>query len=85
MPSPLDTPNYWRRTGDNMDEKIGILTPTQRKNLQQSVAKCASCGDKLQYLRALGMPNEELEARRDHTANVSQAALDIDAEIKAKR
>ena len=68
-----------------MGEKQGVLTPAQRRALQQSLASCASCGDKLAYLRSIGVPNEELEARKDHTSNVIQAALDIDAEIKSKR
>lgn len=65
-----------------MDERPGVLTPQQRKQLQQGLASCAACGDKAAYLREIGFPDPELEARRDHTANVIQRALEIDEQIK---
>lgn len=68
-----------------MEDKTGALTAAQRRTLQQGLADCASCGDKAAYLRAIGVPNEELEARKDHTSNVIQTALDIDTQLKARK
>lgn len=60
------------------DDKVGVLTPQVRRVLQQGLADCASCQAKLAYLRELGTPNEELEARADHTKSVIETALHID-------
>ena len=64
------------------EEKVGVLTPAQRRTLQQGLADCASCGTKLAYLREAGAPQEELELRRDHTANVIETALAVDAKLR---
>ena len=67
------------------DTKMGVLTPAQRRAMQQGVADCASCKSKLQYLREIGTPNEELEARSDHTQAVLQTALAIDQQRRAEK
>lgn len=67
------------------NDSIGLLTPAQRKALQQALAKCASCGDKTQYLREIGFPDEELEARKDHTASIVARALEVDQQLRDRK
>jgi hypothetical protein len=68
-----------------MEQSAGILTPQVRRQMQQGIADCASCRAKAAYLREIGLPNEELEQRAEHTATVIQAALDIDESLRKGR
>lgn len=63
----------------------GVLTPTVRRTLQQGLADCTSCQSKLAYLREIGAPNEELEARADHTKSVIETALFIDQQRRESK
>lgn len=68
-----------------MNDNPGILPPATRKQYQQALASCASCGSKLDYLRQLGVPNDELELRNAHTQQTIQTALDIDTASRANK
>lgn len=67
-----------------MSEPIQPLKPAQRKALQQSLADCIDCGSKLDYLRQIGRPQEELEARVVHLQATIEQALTIDRESQSK-
>lgn len=67
-----------------MEPTIDPLKPAQRKALQQALAKCVSCDSKLEYLRRIGMPQEELEARLTHLNTTVEEALRLDREAQAR-
>lgn len=50
------------------------LSPKQRKGLAEARAHCASCGEKVNALRRMGVPNEALEARQQAVQTMIEEA-----------
>ena len=65
--------------------QVDPLKPAQRRALQQSLARCVACDSKLQYLRSIGVPQDELEARLTHLHGTIETALSMDREAQQRK
>jgi len=56
-----------------------LLKPADKKKVGEALAHCARCQDRLDQLRELGIPKEELEQRVKAQQALLSGALELDA------
>lgn len=58
-----------------MSEKI--LTPAQERAVKSVLDKCNRCRPILEFLRNVGIPQEEEEQRLEHLQNMANTAIEL--------
>ncbi len=63
-----------------------ILTPAQVEAFRRCQGHCARARQKLMFLRSIGLPAEEEEARVEHLDQIAKTALELhDQSVDDKR
>lgn len=61
------------------------LSKKQRAGMPEGYARCLACGEKVQRLRQMGVPNEALEERQQAVQKMYEQAKEVIDQFDAER